>query len=313
MLTQISTRGMSRDDWLALRRGSLGGSDAAAVIGMSEWSTPYSVWLDKTGRSAPKEPTEAMRLGTDLEDYVAGRFTEATGKKVRRRNAILRNDAFPFAHANIDREVVGEEAILECKTASRLSLKRFANGEFPQNYYVQVMHYLAVTGARKAYIAALVLQEGLHIYEVPRDEDEIAALMKAEADFWRYVERDEEPVVTAADGEALITAHPESHDGSVELFGRSGDLGRYLEIQEQIKALKKEADGISAVIKQDLGDCERGVGETYTATWKTETRRTFDREAFVKARPDVDLTPWMKESKTRVFRVKKNGGDRNDD
>ena len=118
-IKKVSTVGMSREDWLEQRRHTIGGSDAAGIIGLSKWSSPVSVWADKTGRLPDKLDTEAMRLGRDLEGYVARRWMEATGKKVRRLNAMLYNELYPFAHADIDREVIGERAGLECKTTSR--------------------------------------------------------------------------------------------------------------------------------------------------------------------------------------------------
>ena len=102
-IKRISTVGMSREDWLAERRKSIGGSDAAAVCGLSKWESPYSVWANKRGLTPEKEQTEAMRQGRDLEGYVAERFCEGTGLKVRRENAILINPKYPFAHANVDR------------------------------------------------------------------------------------------------------------------------------------------------------------------------------------------------------------------
>ena len=131
-LTKISTANMSRQEWLDLRRQSIGGSDAVAIIGLNPWSTPYAVWADKIGKLPEQEDNEAMRQGRDLEDYVAKRWCEATGKKVRMNNAILKNSRYPWAHANIDRDVIGENAGLECKTTSIMNLKKFKNGEYPE-------------------------------------------------------------------------------------------------------------------------------------------------------------------------------------
>ena len=113
MKTKISTIGMSREDWLEHRRQSIGGSDAATIVGLNPYSSPYELWADKLGRIPPKEDNEAMRQGRDLEDYVARRFMAETGKRVRRENNIIKNSAVPFAHANVDRLVIGEKAGLE--------------------------------------------------------------------------------------------------------------------------------------------------------------------------------------------------------
>lgn len=96
---------------------------------------------------------------------------------------MLRNPAYPFAHANIDRKVTGERAGLECKTTSIMNLKKFKNGEYPENYYAQCVHYLAVTGFDRWYLAVLILNQGFYTFTVERDEDEINTLMKVEKSF----------------------------------------------------------------------------------------------------------------------------------
>ncbi len=135
-LVRVSTRDMSREEWLEQRRKSIGGSDAAAIVGLSKWASPYSVWAEKTGRIPPKEDSEAMRIGRDLEDYVARRWMDETGKRVHRVLAILYNKEYPFAHADVDRLLIGENAGLECKTTSALNLRQFHNTEFPEQYYI---------------------------------------------------------------------------------------------------------------------------------------------------------------------------------
>lgn len=306
MIKTIDTRNMSREEWLHHRRKAIGGSDAAAIAGLTKYGSPFTVWLDKLGRSQEKEETEAMRIGRDLEDYVAQRFTEATGKKVRRRNAIITNDLYPFAHANIDRDVVGENAILECKTTNVLNLRKFKGGEYPANYYVQVMHYMAVTGAQKAYIAVLVLGDSFHYYEIKRDEEEIHALMEIERVFWDYVVQQKEPPMTGqiCDSDILKELYPVSNGKTVELYARAGQMERYLEIKKQIKELETAAEEIANLIKQDLGENERGADGDYTATWKTYSRSSFDTKAFKAAYPDADLTPFYKTSSYRKFDIK---------
>ena len=122
-IIRVSTAGMEREAWLHRRKSSIGGSDASSIIGLNAYSSPYSVWAAKTSRLPGKEDNEAMRLGRDLEDYVASRFREETGKRVRREKAMLYNPAYPFAHADIDRWIIGENAGLECKTTSIMNLK----------------------------------------------------------------------------------------------------------------------------------------------------------------------------------------------
>ena len=238
MVTKIPIDGMSREEWLAERRKSLGGSDMGAVLGLNKYRSPYAVWAEKTGLIGETPDNEAMRQGRDLEEYVACRFEEASDKVVRRVNYILRNDDAPHLHANIDRRILKESAGLECKTASALSMKNYVGGEFPESYYAQCVTYLAVTGWKRWYLAALVLNKAFFIYQVttvPDDEcpawcessiyvspDEIAALKRCAADFWTaHVETGEPPAPDGAEGttEMLETIYA-GGGGCVELFGR---------------------------------------------------------------------------------------------
>ena len=127
----ILNRLTSKDDqeeWLRIRKRYLTGTDAGAVCGMNPYKSAIQVYLDKTTPDIELEDNEAMRLGRDMEDYVAERFMEATRKKVRRSNAMYVSDRYPFMMANVDRLVVGENAGLECKTASPYTANRWKDG-----------------------------------------------------------------------------------------------------------------------------------------------------------------------------------------
>ena len=78
-MIRISTKGMTREEWLKLRRTGIGGSDAGAICGLNPYSSPMTVYRDKTGDYLEDEDNESMRQGRDLEDYVARRFCEETG------------------------------------------------------------------------------------------------------------------------------------------------------------------------------------------------------------------------------------------
>jgi len=307
-IIRIPTEGLSHQDWLALRQKSIGGSDAAAIIGLNPWSTPYSVWADKTDRLPPKEDNEAMRQGRDFEDYVASRFTEATGKKARRANAVFKNPDYPFAHANIDRMIVGEDAGLECKTTSVLNLKKFKDGEYPDSYYVQCMHYMAVTGLKKWYLAVLVLNQGFYWYEINRSEEEINSLMEQEADFWEYVKTDKEPPADGFDvtTDAIKTVYADSSDGIVNLFGRENLIKEYYAQKENEKAIQSKIEEIKQTLMMDLGENETGTVGAYKVTWKPQSKWTFDHKKFAEEHTDMDLEKYFKTSSFRKFDIKEN-------
>ncbi len=307
-LHKISTVGMSTDEWLDHRRHSIGGSDAAALVGMNPYATPYSVWADKLGMTPPPEENEAMRLGHDLEDYVAKRFQEAAGKRVRRENNIITNPDYPYAHANVDRLLIGEDAGLECKTTSSfLNMRKCKSGDFPDNYYVQCVHYMMVTGAQRWYLAVLALGQGsgFYYFVIDRDEEEIAALAKAEKEFWSNVTTKTPPLADGmkATSEAIKVMFPESSDKSVDLFGYDSEMERYMALTRQIKELEVQKEESANILKAFLEDAERGESEKYKILYKTQIRQSFDLKKFAAEHSDIDLSLYYKYSSARPFKV----------
>ena len=322
MIHKISTAEMSREEWLAERRNSLGGSDMGAIVGLNPYSSPYSVWAEKTGRIPGAEENEAMRQGRDLEEYVAQRFTELTGKKVQRLNFLLRNDDAPHLHANIDRRVVGEHSGLECKTASALSAKKYAGGDFPEHYYVQCVSYLAVTGWDRWYLAAVVLGKSFHVYMMTTIQDdpvpewcegsvyvsreEIQALRDMGCNFWEsYVIPDKEPPVdgTDATGEAMKLIYANTNGETIELFGREGMLEDYQQLGKRIKELQLQQDELKQIIQQDMGEAVMATSTGYKVSWKPQTRNSFQAKQFAKEHPEIDLGPYYKSSTFRTFKI----------
>lgn len=304
-LIKISTVGMSHDDWLAERRKSLGGSDVAGILGMNEYSSPYSIWADKLGKLDPVEDNEAMRIGRDLEDYVAQRFTEKTGKKVRRENAIIRNPDYPYLHANVDRVVVGENAVLECKTVSALSLKQYKNGEYPARFYAQCCEYMLVCGFTKAYLAVLVLGKEFLVFEIERDENELTALNMACKEFWHYVETQTPPPVdgTESSSKAITALYPESSETTIDLFPIGNTLMAYTAVCAQIKTLEADKEELANAFKAYMKEAQGGENDKFRVSWKSSTRQTFDSKAFAKDHPNMSLAKYYKTTNVRTFKV----------
>ena len=160
MFDKISLAGFSNAEWLRLRKTGIGGSDAGAVCGVNPYSSAMKVFQDKTGETVEEQDSEAVRIGHDLEQYVAERFTEATGLKVRRSNFMYRSKEHPFMIADVDRLIVGEDAGLECKTANAYQSDQWKEGKIPPHYLIQCLHYMAVTGKKEWYIAVVILGSG---------------------------------------------------------------------------------------------------------------------------------------------------------
>ena len=303
MIKKVSTK--NHKEWKELRSHYIGGSDAAAVVGLNAFSSPYSLWVEKTGKAPGFDGNLATEVGTFLEEFVAQKFAQETGKKVRKCNYSFLNSQYPFAIANIDREIVGEDAGLEIKTTDSLNLKKFKGGEYPANYYVQCVHYLAITGKKRWYLAVLIGNKDFRWFTIERDEAEIAALMTAEADFWECVKNDTPPAVDglSATTEAVKTVYTDSNDNVVDLYGHKSDLAQYITLNKQIKELETMRDEAANRVKAFMGESGGGECDGFKVSWKSSTRRTFDNKRFAADNPDIDLSEYYNESNTRTFRV----------
>ncbi len=180
---------MDKLEWLKERQCGIGGSDVGAIAGVNKYKTQFEVYIEKTDPiTEVKEQSESAYFGDIFEDVVAKEFEKRTGLKVRRDRKHYKHKEYPFMVANIDRKIVGQNAILECKTANQYLLKEWEDEEIPASYLLQVQHYLAVTGADRGYIAVLVGGQKFIWKEVPRDEELIEMIIQLEKDFWSLVE-----------------------------------------------------------------------------------------------------------------------------
>ena len=308
MITKQATA--NHEEWKALRSKYIGGSDAAAVVGMNTYISPYALWAEKTGRLPGFDGNLATEVGTYLEEFVAQKFAEVTGKKVRKCNLSWFNSDYPWAIANIDREIVGEDAGLEIKTTSELNMQKFRCGEYPANYYAQIVHYLAVTGKKRWYLAVLIGNREFKWFTIERDEEEIKALMEAEKNFKQLIDSDTPP---AADGhpntaDTLYTLYPDSHDDCIGIGFFERELDNYFRLKKQAKDLEITIDGIENRIKAHLGEFARGEGEKYKVSWKTQYRQTFDSKKFIADHPELDVSAYYKKSNSRPFKVTEKKG-----
>ena len=296
---------MSREEWLKMRKIGIGGSDAAAIAGLNPWKSAFGVYLDKTSDLIREsEDNERMRVGRDLEEYVAKRFEEATGKKVRRNNFMLQSEDYPFMIADLDREIVGERALLECKTTNSYAKKEWLEG-VPTHYEIQVLHYLAVTGLDKAYIACLIGNEAFVYHEIERDEETINFLIEIERKFWEDLQNGIEPDPDGSSDydEMLKLKFSKSIENEVPLDIDNGKIERL----EELKGLKKEVESKIKVLEQEIkkaiGENEAGFTDSFKVTWKPQTRNSIDSKRLKEELPEI-AEEYTQTSTTRVLRIK---------
>lgn len=308
--TIADTRTLTHDEWLALRRTGIGGSDAGAIMGVSPYKGAFSVWADKMGKLPPLEDNEAMRQGRDLEDYVARRFAEASGLRVRHEYGMLRSVEHPCMLADIDRRIIGERAGLECKTSRDITMARYRNGEYPMEYYCQCLHYLAVTGWDCWYLAVLVYGTNLLIYKICRDEviDDIEALIKAEEAFWdNHMVLDVPPAPDALDSTsaALGSVYPHE-DGTTVCADQDADqaLTDLAALKAQKRTLDRQIAERENQIKAAMGEAEVIVGTSVSATWRSSERTTISKTKLLKTYPNINMDAITDRNIQRRFAIK---------
>jgi putative phage-type endonuclease len=301
------TKDMPKAEWLRLRRNGIGGSDAAAIMGLSPWRTAMDVWLEKTGEfTRDDEENEQMYWGTVLEAVVAKEFTRRTGLKTRRMNAILQSRKHPFMIANVDRLVVGEPTGLECKTTGLYNADDWRIG-IPEYYYPQVQHYMAVTGYPVWYVAVLIGGQEFKYYKVPRDDGFIRELVAAERDFWRRVTEKVPPPIdgTNASTELLTRLYPEAEEGAeIELpLDALALIIQYEDACRQEKEIQRVKNEAANKLKDMLGSHERGFIHDRQVIWKNVVSRRLDTKALQKEDPDI-YQRFAQESVCRRFSIK---------
>ncbi len=306
-MNKILIKDKPREEWLKIRRQGIGGSDAAAILGLNPYSSAYQVYCDKIGLLPEEDEKEAMRQGRDFEQYVADRFEEATGKKTRKCNFILTNEQYPFMLGNVDRLVVGEDAGLECKTTSVFNKADFEDGDVPPNYYVQCVHYMAVTGKKKWYLAVLVLNRGFYWFEIPRNEEEIRALVAAERDFWeKNVLARSEPAPDGSDkaAEVIKKLYGKGNDDEVvSLLGYENELKRLGEIEALSKTLEREQEQIKQAIQAQMQTATVGVCGDKTVYWRNYCRSSVDSKR-LKSEDPATYEAYLRPTYFRKFEVK---------
>ena len=284
----VATKNLPRETWLEYRKNGIGGSDAGAVCGVNPFKSPVTVYMEKTADTVQDiEDNERMRQGRDLEDYCARRFSEATGLKVRRTNYLYRHSEYPFMLADLDRVIVGENAGLECKTASAWSADRWKSIDtIPESYVLQCQHYMAVMGFDYIYIACLILGSDFVYFKIERNDTLIRSLITVEKDFWEYnvlacVLPD--PDGSEAYDEALGSCFDVRKESVIPLIGFDADLARRKELSGLISKMETEKKAIDQKLKLFLKDNEVAENAKYRVTWKlsesTGVRRFTVKEA----------------------------------
>lgn len=262
-----------RESWLTARLSGIGGSDAAAILALSSFRSPYSVWAEKTGlldKSALEE-SEAMLWGHILEEPVRVEWEkrhQRSGLKARATpHTIIRDAEYPFLFASPDALVTSDgvdDEGLEIKTASEWKHGDWTN-EVPLDYQVQCQHYLSVTGRKRWHVAALIGGQKLVCATIERNEAFISTIRKALVDWWHdHVEKKVPPPVDGSESTSETIKRvfpPESVTEEIVTLdeGFAGSHAALVELKEQEKSIGKRIAEIENRLKATIGTASAGI------------------------------------------------------
>ncbi len=242
------------DEWLTYRMGMRNASESAAVMGISPWTTPYQLWLNKTGRSV-QETTPAMAHGTRLEPAARAAYEERTGAVMQ---PLVMQDG--LYSASLDGITLDGELILEVKAPFRLKQSTLwtevAAGQVPKHYMVQIQHQLMVSKAVTADLWVYADGEGL-LVSVERDEAMMAAIREAWKAYQQYLDGDTPPPLT--DQDTKIRADTAWREAAESFRGWKSVID---EAQAKADAAK------AMLIELTSHPRETGFGVSVTRFWK---------------------------------------------
>lgn len=207
----------SREEWLEKRTSYIGGSDASCVVGMNPYKTNVELWELKTGRREAEniDGNPFVEYGRNAEEYLRELFAlDFPQYEVNYcENNIWLNDKYPFGHASLDgwlMDEIGRFGVLEIKTTNILQSmqKEKWNHRIPDNYYIQVLHYMIITEADFAILKAQLKYDydgeiflTTKHYQIERAEvlDDIEYLINAEKQFYKAIKDDKRPPLLLPD------------------------------------------------------------------------------------------------------------------
>jgi putative phage-type endonuclease len=308
----ISTKYLGKKEWQTARFSGLGGSDAAAVLGLNPFKTPLDVYTEKVDKVySDIEDIPRVQAGIRLESAVADWWSQENGFKIQNDNKIRFHKKYPFLLANIDRIIVGNgngrgTGILEVKCTSSFAQKQWADDGLPFQTYCQIQHYFNVTGHKWGAVAVLIDGFDLQSIDVEPDKEFIELMTDKLCYFWtqNVVKRIPPEPATI---EEVKKVYPSSISNSVEATPDTLELWKELKsAKTTLKTLSDQKDLLELQIKNILKNSDTlTFQEQVLCTWKqSKSSMKFDIPAFKKDHEDL-FKEYLKETPgSRRFLVK---------
>lgn len=304
-----STENIPYEDWLEYRKLGIGGSDASVVCGINRYKSPVELWMEKTNQLPYQEAGEAAYWGTQLEALVRAEFTKRTGIEVNHASQLLQSEEHPFMLANLDGTCEHPElgtCVFEAKTASAYKSDEW-DDSIPDEYALQIQHYMAVTGYKGTYIAVLIGGNTFRWKFIERDEELIAMLIELESDFWDHVQSATPPPLDGSGASAKFLAErfPDSAPKSkITLPDTAADLLRQYDAAcEQLEAITEQKQEAENLLKQMMGENEVGTAGDRVITWISIAQERLDSKT-LKAEHPVLYKKYANKISYRRFSIK---------
>ena len=287
----------------------LGGSDVAAILGISPWRTQLDVYFDKIQPRVESNDPARMKVltrGKRMEPYVIDLLQEDTGLNIVRRGQRYIDPELPFIAAEIDAEAESGENI-EIKTSSPFKSREWGEqqtDEIPVYYTAQAMHGMMVHDAPLCIFGVLIGADDFRIYRVERDDETIAAIRAKEIAFWDRIQRQEPPEPSSVTDVLTLYGVKDSGTAIEANDAIETDYLRLKNLREDLKKLGAAAEEAEERIKVFMTDhAILTLKGAPVITWKTQSASRFDQAAFKAAQPDL-YEAFKKTSESRVLRVK---------
>lgn len=302
-----------REDWLKWSRGGIGGSEVAALLDLSPWLTPLSVWEAKMGIAQETAETEAMRWGIRNEKHIIDDMLECLELRDCRLENVDTKKVSGYMRGTADALIFesGFNAPAKLRCIFEAKTSRHGNGfgddgtdDIPEHYMCQVQHYLEVFDCEQAYLGCLLAGSELRIYPIKRNRD-IGRLLRDTCNkFWRehVLTKTPPPPSSYAECSRIWKRSNESYT-----FADSQTLDLLAQIkqgQAQIKELEKLVDGQKKQLCSFIAEAEGVQDDRRTlATWKPQTTKRLDVEALKSQMPQI-YEQFLKITESRVLRIK---------
>lgn len=292
-------KNVSREEWLKLRQKGIGGSDVAGIVGISPFTSALKVYLSKVEViEMTEELNESMEWGNRLEDPVAQAFDDKTDYKVMKSSFMWQHPVHKFMLANLDRVLYHPAdgwGVLECKSSHEFRNSHFDGDVIPEEYLLQVLHYMAIMGFDYGYLAVLVGGNKFKYFRVERDEEMIEMIIKLESDFWNnHVVAGVPPMIDGSEASSKVMAalYPADEVEKDSLIGLPENaavlIKQYEEAKEKEDQFKKVKNEAANQLKDMVGNHHKGIIFDREVRWSpVKGRKGFDNKAFEKDHPEL--------------------------